>query len=105
LFGYGSFWLVATCSLIAAPLLRKYHPLLLLEICSLLLFVLIWAIFVFNSTVVYFCEFALQNMFAGMLFPVTAVSVSSLASSNNQGKVMGIYAAAEGLGMGLSPMC
>jgi len=104
MFAYASFWLVATCSFMTGPLLKRINPLLLFEIAALLLFVCLWIMFIFNSEIVYLFELALQNVFAGILYPVTATAVSTLSDGKNQGKIMGIYAGVQGFGLGLSPL-
>jgi DHA1 family tetracycline resistance protein-like MFS transporter len=104
LFGFGSFWLVLTSTFIAGPLIRRVQPLVLFEVLALFLCLSIWIVFMLDSPTAYLCEIAVQNMIAGLLFPVTAVAVSNTSSAEHQGKTMGIYAAAEGFGFGLSPV-
>jgi len=104
LFGFGSFWLVLTSTFVAGPLLKRVRPLILFEVLSLLLCLFIWMVFVVDFPSAYLCEIAVQNMIAGLLFPVTAMAVSNSTTAEHQGKIMGIYAAAEGLGFGLGPV-
>ncbi len=104
LFGFGSLWFVLTSTFVAGPILKRVSPLVLFEVLALFLCLSIWIVFVIDAPGAYLCEIAVQNMAAGLLFPVTAMAVSNMASADHQGKGMGIYAAAEGLGFGLSPI-
>jgi len=104
LFGFGSLWFVLTSTFVAGPLLKRINPLVLFEAFALFLCLSIWIVFVIDAPIAYLFEIAVQNMAAGLLFPVTAMAVSNMASADHQGKIMGIYAAAEGLGFGLSPI-
>jgi len=104
LFAFGAFWLVLTCTFAAGPILKRFRPIVLFEVVSFFLCFSIWMVFVIDTPAVYLVEIALQNIAAGLLFPVTAVAVSNTAAADHQGKTMGIYAAAQGFGFGLSPM-
>jgi len=103
LYALAGFCYVLTCTFLVGPILRRVDPLILSGRASCVLFLcLVSVLFVYYEAYYYFL-IPLANCAAAFLFPVMAVCVSAMAPKDKQGEIMGFYASAESLGLGLSP--
>ncbi len=103
-FAFGAVWYVVSCGFLVSRFLRRWKPMQVFTVATVLLFASIWALFVVNTPQIYWLMFAIQNCCAAFMFPVAATIVSDMASPEHQGKVMGLYGSAECLGIGIAPM-
>jgi DHA1 family tetracycline resistance protein-like MFS transporter len=103
-FAYGALWYVIGCGVLVRPVLRRWKPMHVFAAAGGVLFVSIWILFAVNTPEIYWVLFPIQNIAASCLFPVSATIVSAMASSEHQGKVMGLHGSAECLGVGVAPI-
>jgi MFS family permease len=104
-YSYGCFWYVITCVFIVGPLLERVRPIFVLEKGMLVLMMLGWIVFSFGQFIsTFWLIMPLQNITAACLFPVAATVLSEMTPQANQGRVMGLHAAFESLGWGVSPV-
>jgi DHA1 family tetracycline resistance protein-like MFS transporter len=105
LFAYGRVWYALGCGVLAGIIAKKSSPTLLLQSALLVLSMCIFAVLFFSKSLsAFFVFIPLHNVLASCIFPVCAIAVSDMAPANQQGRIMGLHASAEGIGFSLSPI-
>lgn len=103
-YAFGALWYVIGCGVLVPPVISRFSPWKVCTIAAMTFAFAIWMLFVINTPEGYWVLFPLQNVAGAFLYPVLASIVSNMASADNQGKVMGLYASAECFGVGIAPM-
>lgn len=103
-FAYGAVWYVISCGALVPFVLRRWSHVHAGAVASVVLCVSIWMLLVINTPTIYWVLLPIQNVALAFLFPVLATMLSNMASADSQGKVMGLHASAECLGVGGAPI-
>jgi DHA1 family tetracycline resistance protein-like MFS transporter len=102
-FAYGAMFYVLSCWLIVGPIMARFSHIRIFEMAALLLPIAMWVVFFINTKTAFLCLIPIQNIALSFFFPVGATVLSEHVSKEQQGKIMGLYASAECLGIGGGP--
>lgn len=102
-FTYGAVWYVMTCWLIVPRVTARFSHIRIFETAAFLLSITIGILFFSTTESAFWWLIPLQNIALAFFFPIGATVLSEHASEDHQGKIMGLHASAECLGVGVGP--